>query len=181
MAKIHDVGSKVCIPLPLWVKGEAVFGGARQQYRYRLSRVWQAERPTVLFVMMNPSTADPLVDDRTVARCRNFAERWGYGRMLVGNTFAYRCTDQKRLLEVQDAVGPENDEHLLAMAAESEKIIFAYGKPHASLRSRGLAVARLFAGAGHTLHVLRLSQGGVPCHPLYLPSSLEPVVWQPQF
>jgi len=173
----HNVGSKTFVPLPLWVKSEAVFGGPKNEYRYRLSRVWDESRPAVLFVMMNPSTADVLVDDRTVARCRHFAEDWGYGRLLVGNTFAYRCTDQRRLLDVEDPVGPDNDRHLLVMARAAALIVFAYGKPHPSLRDRGRNVTDLFRVRGFALHVLRLSQDGTPVHPLYLPRTLKPTLW----
>jgi hypothetical protein len=181
-SRTHDVGSKTFIPLPLWVKGEATFGGARQQYRYRLSRVWDTSKSICLFVLMNPSSADVLADDRTVARCRAFAEGWGYGALLVGNTFAYRCTDQRRLLETPDPVGPDNDQHLLGMARDAKLIVFAYGTPHHRvLHDRGALVATLFRNQGHTLHVLRLSKDGVPVHPLYLPGSLKPVLWAPAF
>ena len=175
----HDAGGSVRIPLPGHVRGTAVFGGRAKQYRYRLGREWgAAER--VLFVMMNPSTADPKVDDPTVAKCRRFAVKWGYGGMHVGNTFAYRATDQGRLALVKDPIGPENDAHLLAMAADAALIVFAYGKPkHRALRSRGPAVARLFQQRGLRIHILRLSIDGTPWHPLYLPETLMPAVWSP--
>jgi hypothetical protein len=173
----HQVGSKVALSLPLWVKGTAVFGGYNKQYRYRLTRTWNVNLPTVMFVLMNPSVAEADVDDRTVARCSRFAESWGAGRLLVGNTFAYRATQQKRLLETPDPIGPDNDAHLLAMAKEAETIVFAYGKPHPSLRARGLDVAAMFEAHGHKLFVLRLSQDGTPVHPLYLPADLKPFRW----
>jgi hypothetical protein len=116
MTRKHDPGGKVRLALPDGTVGAAVFGGKRQEYRYRLSRTWDAEKPHVLFVMMNPSTADPLVDDPTVAKCGRFARAWRYGGVYVGNTFAYRTTDQKRLMQVPDPVGPENDGHLIEMA-----------------------------------------------------------------
>lgn len=125
--------------------------------------------------MMNPSVATEDGDDRTVAKCQRYARSWGYGAILVGNSFAYRCTDQQRLLEVLDAVGPENDAHLLAMAREAAMTILAYGAPrHPSLRQRGTDVARMLARAGIPLHVMRLSRSGRPEHPLYLPGTLEP-------
>lgn len=173
----HNVGSNVYIPVPLWVKSSAVWGGARQEYRYRLSRCWDDSKPTVAFLMMNPSVAAENVDDRTVARCRHFAEDWGYGRLLVGNSFAYRCTDQKRLLETLDPVGPDNDQHLLAMAAEADLIVVAYGKPAPRLRARGIQMITMLRQHGYQLHVLKLSKDGTPQHPLYLPGSLVPVPW----
>ncbi|MEP7353289.1 MAG: DUF1643 domain-containing protein [Acidobacteriota bacterium] len=176
----HDPGGLVRIPLPDHVLGTAVFGGKSDEYRYRLSREWGTGK-RVLFVMMNPSTADPLVDDPSVAKCRRFSVKWGYGKMYVGNTFAYRATDQARLALVKDPVGPENDTHLLAMAKDSSLIVFAYGKPkHRALRERGPAVARLLRDHGCNLHVLRLSIDGTPWHPLYLRETLTPVEWSQQ-
>jgi hypothetical protein len=178
--KTHDPGGMVRIPLPEHVKGTAVFGGTADEYRYRLSRVWGTE-PRVLFVMMNPSTADPEVDDPTVAKCRRFAVKWGYGGMHVGNTFAYRATDQNRLTEVDDPVGPENDGHILAMAADSQLVVFAYGQPkHRRLKTRGITLAQLLLRRGgiHP-HILRLSKNGTPWHPLYLPETLKPIPWNP--
>jgi hypothetical protein len=95
--------------------------------------------------------------------------------MYVGNTFAYRATDQSRLAEVDDPIGPNNDGHLLKMAAESALVIFAYGKPkHRRLKDRGIEVMKLL-NAHARPHVLRLSKDGTPWHPLYLPETLKPV------
>ena len=180
MTRKHDPGGKVRLALPDGTVGAAIFGGKRQEYRYRLSRTWDAEKPHVMFVMMNPSTADPLVDDPTVAKCGRFARAWRYGGVYVGNTFAYRTTDQKRLMQVPDPVGPENDAYLIEMAKEAAIVVFSYGQPcHATLRPRGLALARLLMKeAGVKPHTLRLAKNGTPWHPLYLPETLKPFVWQ---
>jgi hypothetical protein len=98
----------------------------------------------------------------------------------VGNTFAYRAIDKKHLLFIADPIGPDNDKHLVAMAKTAHIVVFAYGQPgHRTLAPRSIAVAKLLMGeAGVTPHVLKLSKGGVPTHPLYLVESLEPVVWK---
>jgi len=176
----HDPGGKVRLALSADVRSTAIFGGAGNCYRYTLIRTWNPELPKMMWVMMNPSTADPMVDDPSVAKCQRLARAWGYGGILVGNTFAYRATDKKRLLEVTDPIGPENNKYLVEMAKEAALVLFAYGQPgHKSLAPRGLEVARmLLAEAGIAPHVLRLSKNGTPCHPLYLPESLRPVVWE---
>jgi hypothetical protein len=46
------------------------------------------------------------------------------GGFWVGNTFTYRCTDQERLLEVPDRIGPDNDTYLIAMAQMATVVIF---------------------------------------------------------
>lgn len=173
----HDPGGKVRHKLAADIETTALFGGPANEFRYRLSRQW-GDGPAVLFIMMNPSTADLTVDDPTVAKCGRFARRWGYAGLMVGNTFAYRATEQGRLAEVPDPVGPDNDRHLLAMAQEAALTVFAYGTPkHKALRSRGPDVARMIRATGREAYVLKLSMDGIPYHPLYLSESLLPVVW----
>ena len=176
----HDPGGKIKIALPLWIHGAAVFGGPAEMYRFELSRVWNAQLPVLLMIGMNPSVASPYFDDPTAFKGRRYAEDWGFGTLLIGNVFAYRATDQKRLLKISDPVGPENDAHLLAMADRADLILFAYGSPHLSLRYRGPQVARMLADK-HTkkMHVLALSKDGVPKHPRYLKGTLTPVPWCP--
>lgn len=69
----HDAGGKVRRSLAADVKGYALFGGTRKEYRYFLRRVWNEKLPATMFVMMNPSIADIDADDPTVARCQTFA------------------------------------------------------------------------------------------------------------
>ncbi len=89
------------------------------------------------------------------------------------------CTDQKRLLEIEDPIGPDNDKHIIEMAKKAAIVVFAYGEPHKSLRSRGLALAKLLIEKAHvTPHVLSLGKKGTPKHPLFLKETLTPVVWQ---
>lgn len=175
----HDPGGKVRLALSRDVKSSAVFGGPNDCYRYRLVRTWDETKPHAMFIMMNPSTADPMVDDPTVAKCGRFARAWEYGGIYVGNTFAYRATDKKRLRLIADPVGPDNDKHLIAMAKLAAIVIFAYGQPgHKTLKARGALLAKIFIDRGIKPHVLKLSNDGTPCHPLYLRETLKPVVWK---
>lgn len=48
-------------------------------YRYCLWRRVGGSTSRVLFVMLNPSTADEVTDDPTIRRCAGFARRWGFG------------------------------------------------------------------------------------------------------
>jgi hypothetical protein len=179
-APAHDPGGKVRIKVKAEIRSEAVFGGKNNEYRYRLSRIWDDRLPRVMFVMMNPSTADPVADDPTVAKCGRFARAWTYGGLLVGNTFAYRATKKKQLSLVEDPVGPDNDSHLVDMAQQAKIVVFAYGQPHVALRARGIAVAQLLRSAAKVEpYVLRLSKDGTPYHPLYLPETLQPILWKP--
>jgi len=174
----HNVGDARPLRLRDDVVSTAVYDGPGDCYRYRLHRVWDAARPSILWLMMNPSVATEVGDDRTVAKCQRYARAWGYGGIFVGNTFAYRCTDQKRLLEVPDPIGPGNDAALLDMARDAAMTILAYGAPHhKSLRARGTEVAHMLAASGIPLHAMRISRSGRPEHPLYLPGALQPRIF----
>lgn len=171
----HHVGGSRPLKLAEDITSTAIYGGPQDCYRYTLRRVWDEQRPTIMWLMMNPSVATEFGDDRTVAKCQRYARAWGYGGMFVGNSFAYRCTDQKRLLEMPDPVGPDNDAHLLDMARQADLVVLAYGSPQAKgLRARGTEVARMLAHHGIKVTALRLSKSGRPEHPLYLPAALTP-------
>ncbi|MDB5358797.1 MAG: hypothetical protein JWO51_94 [Rhodospirillales bacterium] len=181
----HDPGGKL-LPLAAGITGSAVFGGPLDCYRYRLERVWDVAGAIALFIMMNPSSANPLLDDRTVAgitrKVRFHWPRRGlptFGRLVVANTFAYRCAYQARLAEVDDPVGPENDRWIDELAAQADIIVFACGTPKIkALRSRGPAVADRLVTRGFNLYALKVT-GGMPWHPLYIPDNTEPTLWRP--
>lgn len=132
----------------------------------RLNRV-------VNFLMLNPSAADETVNDPTVRRCIGFAEAWGAETLIVTNLFAYRATDPRELEQQADPVGPGNDDAIYDAALESSCLIAAWGC-HGDLFSRGAGVLLELRRRGVLPHALRLTKGGFPEHPLYLPSDLQP-------
>ena len=160
----------------------AILSGAEisddHTYRYRLWRKWDDTKPTCLFVMLNPSTADAQQDDPTIRRCIDYAARWGYGQLLVGNLFALRSTHPGLLYQHTEPTGYGNDAALSAMHSDSDLTVAAWGT-HGGLIGRGEHVKSLLNRAGLPLvHHLGLTKGGFPKHPLYLRKDLEPVVWQ---
>jgi hypothetical protein len=127
-------------------------------YRYRLWRKW-AEGLTVLWVLLNPSTADALVDDRTTMRCRQFSRSWGFGSMWLGNLYAYRATKPEWLpASMAQCEGPDNMQHLEAMRALSSMVVFGWG-------NYGPAKVPLAWPGAQCLGKTKL---GSPRHPLYL-------------
>jgi hypothetical protein len=176
----HDPGGKVRLRDTTSSTRRAFFS-ADGVYRYGLEIVCQRPLglPTGLFIMMNPSTADETHNDPTVAKIMRYAWGWGWGTLLVGNTFAYRATDQRRLLQVSDPIGQLNDHWLEQMALRADCVIMAYGQPKSvKLRARGPAVAAMLRAKGHRLHVLELANDGTPKHPLFLRGDLKPVEWK---
>ena len=66
-----------------------------ERYRHALGRHWDNDKGFVLFIMLNPSTADAQQDDPTIRRCMDFAKRWGFGGIEACNLFDWRATDPK--------------------------------------------------------------------------------------
>jgi len=95
------------------------------KYRYELWRVWDDSKPLVLFICLNPSTADHEKEDNTSRVCINYAQRWGYGGLVMANLFAYRSTEPAKLFEKDDPIGPENDFYLRKLSGEAEMPICA--------------------------------------------------------
>ncbi len=139
------------------------------KFRYRLWRKWGEGSP-LLFVMLNPSTADADVDDPTIRRCIRFAQAHGFGELEVVNLYAYRATDPRDLRRAGYPVGPENDDHIAAAARESAAVCLAWGANVAGLERPKIVLPKL-RRLGVKLQCLRITRSGYPQHPLMLPSS----------
>ena len=135
-----------------------------KQYRYCLTRTWHTGKGTVLFIMLNPSTANAETDDPTIRRCIGFARKWGFQQLTVGNLFALRATNPQQIKQAIDPVGPENDQHLIKMSASADGIITAWGT-RGSYLNRDSHVLDLLP---NTIEHLGLTKQGHPRHPLYV-------------
>lgn len=156
-------------------------------YRYLLERLdifpglfpHRGSASRLLYVMLNPSTADEHHDDATIRRCLGFAIRHGYANMAVVNLFAMRSTDPRRLREHalrELNIGPENDRTIVREAARADRIVAAWGT-HGRFRGRDQAVLRLLAA--HDVYCLGLSKHrGVPLHPLRLPVDTDLILYR---
>lgn len=160
------------------VQAGALFDDSRV-HRYQLWRRWGAGR-AVMFVCLNPSTADERVDDPTVRRCVRFTQAWGYGAMTMGNLYAYRASSPQALQHNPDAVGEENDAHLRLMAADAALVVAAWGVGGALDEAHTAHCTQLLLHAhdsGSGLRCLGKTRGGHPRHPLYLPGTAALEAW----
>lgn len=142
-------------------------------YRYQLRRIWDEALPMVLFIGLNPSTADAQTDDNTSRVCINYAKRWGYGGLLLGNLFAYRSTDPSGIYSAQDPVGPDNDTWLRKLQAQAGLVVCAWSALGGH-KDRDKAVL----GFLRDPHCLARLKSGYPGHPLYKRADLRPVPYR---
>lgn len=154
--------------------GRAEFDDDRV-YRYALSRVWDPAKPMMMFIGLNPSTADEKKLDATMRRVVGFADREGYGGFWMGNLFAFRATKPKVMKAAPMPVGPENDHWLKTMANRCDVVVCGWGT-HGGWLDRDQAVLRLLEG--FRMKALKITAGGFPSHPLYLRSDSPLIDYQ---
>jgi len=140
------------------------------KYRMRLVREWDLSRPSMLFFMLNPSTADAMLYDPTVRRCLGFANRWGYGSFEVRNLFSLRSTNPGRLKSEEHPVGPMK----ISYPGDRFDLIIAAWGNYGRIRDRGRHVEKFWKDNKIEVHHLGLTKSGYPRHPLYTRADVEP-------
>ncbi len=165
-----------------------------QRFRYSLSRTfapldgqanWAGRMPRgVMFVGLNPSTADAAQDDPTIRRCIGFAQDWGFDKLWMANLFAFRATCPRDLIDRYrqggDIVG-RNDYHLREQLKRVSKVVACWGSTRVpDLQPRAERIKAMCAHEGHKLWCLGRNKDGQPKHPLYLSKETElELLWEP--
>lgn len=148
-------------------------------YRYLLKRRWGSGR-AVLFVMLNPSTADAAKDDPTIRRCIKHAKALGGDALTVVNLYALRSTNPAELGKHAAPIGPYNDEHIEQQVRLAEHVVCAWGM---NTRAAGrvahvrLTIARLCNESPTKVYKLAGADGVGPLHPLARVAGLKPQPW----
>jgi len=147
----------------------AVFSPCRT-WRYLLWRTWDRDKPTCLFIGLNPSTATETIDDPTIKRCINFCKSWGFGTYLMCNLYGIRSTDPLGIKRAIEPVGLDNDTHISAAAHRADLVVAAWGAGH---WQHG-RVAKVLSLIRYP-HCVGVTKNGSPRHPLYVLGSQTPV------
>lgn len=154
------------------MKKDAIFSPCRA-YRYALWRIWDASLPYVLFIGLNPSTADEVIEDPTITRCINYSKSWDYGGVYVGNLFAFRAAKPKSLKTALDPIGSENDRWLQRLSRSAGIIVAAWGN-HGGFKGRAEEVSCMLP----EMYCLKINRSGYPAHPLYQKASATPIPYE---
>lgn len=126
--------------------------------------------PFVMFVGLNPSTADETSDDPTLTRCIKYAKSWGYGGVCMANLFAFRATEPADMKVSDDPIGIENNKWLKKLAKDAALVVAAWGNDGSYLE-RSEQVKEFLPN----LYCLKLNKSGEPAHPLYQSADIKPV------
>ena len=145
-------------------------------HRLYLWRRWNKSQPWIMFIGLNPSTADERLNDPTIRRCIGFAERWGYGGMFMCNVFTLVSSDPAKL----NTRIPEVKGSSLAMRVirdKCDKAVASWGGLITKVKDREDRVARTITELS-PLYCLGTTKQGHPRHPLYIPYSQELVLFR---
>lgn len=140
-----------------------------RKYRYALWRIWQPELPFVMFIGLNPSTANEDKNDPTINRVCQIAKNNGYGGVYMMNCFSLVSTDPEVLQEVYDCLHEEEDlknmRWLLEVRKKCSAVVFAWGN-FKIVEQRAKSITGHFKDA----KALHINKNGSPKHPLYCKS-----------
>lgn len=168
-------------------------------YRYGLYRRWgdalehwhatgERHKP-LLWIMLNPSTADEQVDDPTIRRVQTFTESEGYSWFMVCNLFAYRTKSPAELARLYaggrddhgrtgvDVIGPLNDVAIQDGLKVAGGVVAAWGADAHTRFGRRVRLLRRGLLAGVRLQCVGVTASGAPRHPLFVRASSRLRPW----
>jgi hypothetical protein len=137
---------------------------ATDTYRYTLSRELNPDGPSVLFIMLNPSTATATTDDRTMKRLQEIGILWRFGKIYVGNLYPY-CSSRPAILtevSIPPEVMEENIRSIREMAALADTVVYAWGTKGPT-QAEPAWLKEIVTGHAYCISK---SVKGVPKHPL---------------
>jgi len=144
-----------------------------RKHRFALWRIWDQSKPLVMFIGLNPSTANENTDDNTIKRVKSIAKNLGYGGIYMCNVFTFISTDPKALENIDNI----NTNHLNYAGlpyyhSKCSDVIFAWGN-FDIIRSlqKDIELKNLFPNA----KALHINKNGSPKHPLYCKKDITPI------
>lgn len=135
-----------------------------EKNRYQLWRNWGCVTSPnkMIFIGLNPSTADESENDPTIRRCIEFAKREHCDGMVMLNMFSYRSTDPNELLKIKDLAYNDTLNYLF---------LYRFMKNHSCVACWGshkiIKIVKRFP-EGLPLRCFGTNKDGNPKHPLYL-------------
>lgn len=128
--------------------------------RYQLWRIWNQEKPLLLYILLNPSYANAETDDRTVLKLINFTKKFGFGGFYLGNLHSYITPYPKLLKDKIILNDTSNIKHLKKMKEKCVKVVFAWGNTD--------NLPEWTIGMFENPLCFKRNKNGSPTHPLYL-------------
>lgn len=158
-------------------RSAALLAGPQLCYRYWLKRVIGRGRRTIVWVMLNPSTADASKDDATIRRVLRFSKDWGFDIVIVVNCFALRARDPQVIhtalvkRDLEDVMGPDNSFWINYWVSRAQRLVIGWGN---NMTFEPAEIVQTFPHAV----CLGLTKSLQPKHPLMIAANTEPEFYE---
>lgn len=148
----------------------ATFSDCRK-YRFALWRIWDEEKPKVMFIGLNPSTANESQNDPTIKSVIRISKNNGFGGVYMMNCFPIVSTDPGILKDFWQSANSydqfqdtRNRWNLKRIGKLCDTVVFAWGSFEVVKEvNRDKELRRMFPEA----QALFINKNGTPKHPLY--------------
>ena len=155
-----------------------------RSYRWILKRELFKGEKTVVYIGLNPSTANSIDNDRTLSRIINFSSRWNYKNIYIVNLFGLISKSPIQLSKSNDPIGKNNDFIILKSLEfwmeDSDCDLWLGWGDKGQFLGRDRKVLKLIKNLSNMksnensfakcVLCLGLSKKGNPRHPLYMPN-----------
>lgn len=131
-------------------------------HRFSLYRIWDADKPLVMFIGLNPSTANNHKDDPTIQSVRRISKHNGFGGFFMMNLFTYISSEPEELKKNMDIALLLADFSLDVIKDKCADVVFAWGA-FKQAKDRQHEVISRFPGA----LCIGKNNDGSPKHPLF--------------
>ncbi len=152
-----------------------------RKYRFSLWRIWDETKPLVMFIGLNPSTANENENDPTIRSVGRISKHNGYGGFYMMNCFPIVSPDPTILKDFWQSSNPYtqyqdmvNRSKLKDVAKVCKDVVFAWGSFSVVKEvNRDKEFAQMFPNA----KALQINKNGSPKHPLYCKSETIFIDW----
>jgi len=158
------------------MQNECVFSPDRK-HRYTLIHRWdELLNPNhgIVWICLNPSTADENQLDPTLRRIQGFSAMWGYSFFIMLNLFAWRATLPGDMKIAADPIGPDNDRWIAHWGSKVDRVMLGWGE-HGAHVGRDQQVLK-YLDRSKTF-CLERNASGQPKHPLYVSKKNKPMLF----
>tara|TARA_B100001094_G_scaffold122915_1_gene118675 strand:+ start:76 stop:552 length:477 start_codon:yes stop_codon:yes gene_type:complete len=133
-----------------------------KKHRYKLSRHWDLNKPQILYIMLNPSIGNEIIDDPTIRRLLSFTKKFDYGGFFVGNLFTY-ITPNPKTLDTSIGLTNKNLNVLTNLVSKADVVVYAWGNSIEEPNELKKFISNPMC--------FDKNLNGTPKHPLYLHSN----------
>lgn len=141
------------------------------KYRYVLWRIWSVQKPLLMYIGLNPSTANANKNDKTISNLITITSKNGYGGFYMLNLFGLISTQPEALtVDLKAAIG-KNDYYLREYGNRVNKIVYCWGN-FKEANERALQVVAILSQYTDRA-CLGKNKNGTPKHPCRLPHKTQ--------